>query len=65
MTWLLVFCDCMCTQWDTAGQERFGSLTRMFYRGAGGVLIVYDPFDRVRAWLCCTVCVGSPPPPLV
>lgn len=32
--------------WDTAGQERFGSLTRMFYRGAGGVLIVYDPFDR-------------------
>ncbi|ODQ64710.1 P-loop containing nucleoside triphosphate hydrolase protein [Nadsonia fulvescens var. elongata DSM 6958] len=28
--------------WDTAGQERFRSLTRGYYRGAAGVLLVYD-----------------------
>lgn len=28
--------------WDTAGQERFRSVTRSYYRGAAGALIVYD-----------------------
>lgn len=32
--------------WDTAGQERFRSLTRSHYRGANGVLLVYDITDR-------------------
>lgn len=27
---------------DTAGQERFRSVTRSYYRGAAGALLVYD-----------------------
>ena len=42
--------------WDTAGQERFRTITRQFYRGAQGCLLVYDvtdreSFDHVRQWL--------------
>lgn len=32
--------------WDTAGQERFRSLTRGYYRGSAGVLLVYDISSR-------------------
>lgn len=32
--------------WDTAGQERFRSLTRGYYRGSAGVLLVYDISTR-------------------
>ncbi|PHJ15488.1 ras family protein, partial [Cystoisospora suis] len=28
--------------WDTAGQERYRSVTRSYYRGAAGALLVYD-----------------------
>ena len=28
--------------WDTAGQERFKSVTRSYFRGSIGVVIVYD-----------------------
>lgn len=28
--------------WDTAGQEKFRSVTKSYYKGAVGVLIVYD-----------------------
>ena len=42
--------------WDTAGQERFRSVTRNYFRGSIGVLIVYDitcpdSFVKVRTWL--------------
>lgn len=32
--------------WDTAGQERYRSVTRSYYRGAAGALIVYDVTNR-------------------
>mmetsp|Transcript_17240 Transcript_17240/g.42367 ORF Transcript_17240/g.42367 Transcript_17240/m.42367 type:complete len:348 (+) Transcript_17240:1-1044(+) len=42
--------------WDTAGQERFRSLTAAYYRGAHGVVLVYDvtdqqTFDNLIVWL--------------
>jgi len=41
---------------DTAGQEQFRSITRSFYRGAAGALLVYDisrrdTLDHVTHWL--------------
>ena len=32
--------------WDTAGDERFRSITNAYFRGARGVLIVYDVTNR-------------------
>ncbi|CBZ53185.1 putative Ras family domain-containing protein [Neospora caninum Liverpool] len=32
--------------WDTAGQERYRSVTRSYYRGAAGALLVYDISNR-------------------
>ncbi|KAF7341363.1 Ras-domain-containing protein [Mycena venus] len=42
--------------WDTAGTESFRSITRSYYRGAAGCLLVYDvtsrrSFDNLRTWL--------------
>lgn len=42
--------------WDTAGQDRFRSITSSYYRGAHGVLVVFDVGDRgsfedCKAWL--------------
>ncbi|KAJ1725569.1 Ras- protein Rab-2-B [Coemansia erecta] len=42
--------------WDTAGQESFRSITRSYYRGAVGALLVYDitrrdTFEHVATWL--------------
>ncbi|CAO3638249.1 unnamed protein product [Cunninghamella echinulata] len=43
------------TIWDTAGQERFRTLTSSYYRGAQGVILVYDvssreTFDALSTW---------------
>ena len=42
--------------WDTAGQERFRALTTSYYRGAHGVILVYDvtekaSFDHLQSWI--------------
>ena len=42
--------------WDTAGQERFRTITSAYYRGADGILMVFDvtsteSFDHVADWL--------------
>ncbi|OQV15129.1 Ras-related protein Rab-18-B [Hypsibius exemplaris] len=42
--------------WDTAGQERFRTLTPSYYRGAQGVILVYDvtsrsSFQKLEMWL--------------
>lgn len=42
--------------WDTAGQERFRAVTRNYYRGAAGALLVYDvtrrsTYQNLSTWL--------------
>ena len=42
--------------WDTAGQERFKNITAAYYRGAHGVMLVYDvtendSFKNLNNWL--------------
>jgi Ras-related protein Rab-8A len=42
--------------WDTAGQERFRTITTSYFRGAQGILLVYDVTDRrsfesIRNWI--------------
>ncbi|VDO43976.1 unnamed protein product [Haemonchus placei] len=46
----------ICFQWDTAGQERFRTITSSYYRGAHGIIVVYDitdqeSFNNVKQWL--------------
>merc|ERR1712227_342508 len=42
--------------WDTAGQEFFRTITSSYYRGAHGIIVVYDTtdsetFEHVKTWL--------------
>ena len=42
--------------WDTAGQEKFRNIAKQYYKGANGVLLVYDicnrkSFERVEFWM--------------
>jgi len=51
--------------WDTAGQERFRSVTRSYYRGTAGALLVYDitsrqSFTNLSRWLADARALASP-----
>jgi Ras-related protein Rab-14 len=51
--------------WDTAGQERFRAVTRSYYRGAAGALMVYDitrrsTFNHLSRWLTDTRSLTNP-----
>jgi small GTP-binding protein len=42
--------------WDTAGQEKFRAITKAYYRGAHGILVVFDisrrdTFNQTRVWI--------------
>ena len=41
--------------WDTAGQERYRTITNAYYRGANGVILVFDKtdqksFENIESW---------------
>ena len=42
--------------WDTAGQDRFRSITRNLYKGAAGIILIYDvtnrkTFESIKNWV--------------
>jgi len=42
--------------WDTAGQERFRGIAQNYFRGANGIIFVFDitnkeSFNKLRVWL--------------
>lgn len=51
-----MFCSPLLDVRDTAGQERFNSITSAYYRGAKGIVLVYDitkleSFDDLPKWM--------------
>ena len=47
---------CRVQIWDTAGQDRFRSITRNYYKGAHGIIVIYDvtnrkTFENVKNWI--------------
>ena len=42
--------------WDTAGQDRFRSITKNYYKGSHGIILIYDitnrrTFENVQQWI--------------
>jgi len=42
--------------WDTAGQERFWAIAKYLYKGADGILLMYDmsiliSFNHIKEWI--------------
>jgi len=42
--------------WDTAGQERFRNITKQYFNGADGIILVYDmcdesSFEKINEWV--------------
>lgn len=53
---LQVFILCLLQIWDTAGQEKFRSITKAYYKGSNGVILMYDitlrsSFDHINQWV--------------
>lgn len=62
LDWVMTRCECSDSKriklqiWDTAGQERFRTITTSYFRGAQGILLVYDvtdkkSFNSIRNWV--------------
>jgi Ras-related protein Rab-1A len=57
--------------WDTAGQDRYRRIVSSYYRGASGIILVYDitnrdSFEKIEFWLsqcpvtdCAKILVGN------
>ena len=42
--------------WDTAGQDRFRAITKNYYKGSHGIILIYDvtnlqTFENVKNWV--------------
>ena len=42
--------------WDTAGEERFRTIAKSYYKGAHGIVLIYDvtnrkTYDNIRKWM--------------
>ena len=42
--------------WDTAGQDRFRAITKNYYKGSHGIILIYDitntqSFENVKTWV--------------
>ena len=42
--------------WDTAGQDRFRAITKNYYKGANGIILIYDvtnlqTYENVKNWI--------------
>jgi small GTP-binding protein len=42
--------------WDTAGQDRFRAITKNYYKGAHGIILIYDvtnitTFNNIKSWV--------------
>ncbi len=42
--------------WDTAGQDRFRAITKNYYKGSHGIILIYDvtnvqTFENVKQWV--------------
>ncbi len=42
--------------WDTAGQDRYKSITKTYYKGSQGIVLVYDvtsmdTFEKIQHWI--------------
>ena len=42
--------------WDTAGQDRFRAITKNYYKGSHGIILIYDvtniqTFENVKSWV--------------